>query len=182
MQKSYQGLQAQRAGGNSALQDIGNMMQLAQGKYKVVAGDYMADLAGLFSSDAKEYEKSRDNLVTRMGSQLGMNTDAARSLVYGSIPGYGAPKQAIQNGLQTLKGQVQLGMIKANYLGDAYANGDPKSYNRLENQFDQNMSPMLASIVSLPPSPERTQMLNRAAQDPTTKTQLTWAINSGILK
>jgi hypothetical protein len=111
-----------------------------------------------------------------------MGTDAARSLVEESIPGYGSPKAAIQNGLQTLRGQVQLGMQKANFLSDAYANGDPKSYNRLENQFDQNMSPKIAGIVALPPSPARTQLLNQAAQDPQVKGQLTWAINNGILK
>jgi hypothetical protein len=182
MQRSYQGLQGMRAGGTSALQDIDNMIGLSQGKNVATAGTYLAKLAGLTSANAAEYEKSRDNLVTNLGSQLGMNSDAARELVYGSIPSYGAPKQAIENGLQTLKGQVQMRMLKADYLSDAYAGGDAKTYNRLENQFDQNMTPKIAGIVAQPPSPQRAQALVQAAKDPQVRARLEWAAQNGLLK
>jgi hypothetical protein len=182
MQNSYKGLQAVRAGGGMALEDIDKMIGLASGKNPAVAGSYLSSVAGVFSPNAAEYEKSRDNLVTNLGGQLGMSTDAAREMVYGSIPSYGAPKQAIAHGLETLKGQVQMRMLKADYLSGAYGTGDPKQYNALENQFDQKITPQLAGVITLPPGPQRAQALKAAAQNPQLRARLEWAAQNGILK
>jgi hypothetical protein len=111
-----------------------------------------------------------------------MSTDSARDLVYGSIPNYGAPKQAIENGLNTLKGQVQMRMLKADFLSDAYSGSDAKTYNRLENQFDQNMTPKVSGVIAMPPGPQRAQALSMAAKDPQVRAQLEWAAQNGILK
>jgi hypothetical protein len=182
MQNSYKGLQAVRAGGGMALEDIDKMIGLASQKNPAVAGGYLSNVAGVFSPNAAEYEKSRDNLVTNLGGQLGMSTDAAREMVYGSIPAYGAPKEAIAHGLQTLKGQVQMRMLKADYLSGAYGTGDPKQYNALENQFDQKITPQLAGVIALPPGPQRAQALKVAAQNPQLRARLEWAAQNGILK
>ncbi|HWT40967.1 MAG TPA: hypothetical protein VN081_06940 [Dongiaceae bacterium] len=182
MQNSYKGLQAVRAGGGMALEDIDKMIGLASQKNPAVAGGYLSSVAGVFSPNAAEYEKSRDNLVTNLGGQLGMTTDAAREMVYGSIPAYGAPKQAIAHGLETLKGQVQMRMLKADYLSGAYGTGDPKQYNALENQFDQKITPQLAGVITLPPGPQRAQALKAAAQNPQLRARLEWAAQNGILK
>jgi hypothetical protein len=182
MQDSYKGLQATRAGGAMALQDLGRMMDLASGKSPLVAGESATKLAGLISSNAAEYEKSRDNLVTNLGSQLGMGTDAARALVYGSVPAYGAPKQAIANGLKTLQGQVQMRMQKADFLSQAYGAGDPKQYNALDNQFDQNVTPELAGIAAQPSGPQRAAALKAAASNPQMRARLEWMAQHGILK
>lgn len=182
MQKSYQNLQTVRSGAPAALQDLGNMQNLASGKSSAIVGPGMASMAGLVSANAAEYEKSRDNLVTNLGSQLGINSDAAREMVYGSIPSYGAPKQAIANGLQTLQGQVQTRLLKAGYLTDAYTAGDAKAYNQKENQFDQNMTPAIANIVTQPAGPQRSAALAAAAKDPQVRARLEWAAQSGILK
>jgi hypothetical protein len=182
MQKSYGNLQNLRQGGPAALQDLDNMMGLAAGKSPATVGPYVASMAGLVSSNAAEYEKSRDNLVTNLGSQLGISSDAAREMVYGSIPSYGAPKTAIANGLATLKGQVQTRMLKSDYLSDAYASGDAKTYNQRENQFDQNMTPKIAAVVAMPASPQRAAALQQAAKDPTVRARLEWAARNGVLK
>jgi hypothetical protein len=182
MTKSYQNLQTVRSGAPAALQDIDNMIGLSQGKSPTTVGPYAASAAALFSSNAAEYEKSRDNLVTNLGSQLGINSDAARELVYGSIPSYGAPKQAIQNGLATLKGQVQTRLLKSDFLSDAYAAGDAKSYNQRENQFDQNITPQIANVVTMPPGPQRADALKQAAQNPQMRARLEWAAKNGVLK
>jgi hypothetical protein len=158
------------------------MIGLSQGKSPTTVGPYAASAAALFSSNAAEYEKSRDNLVTNLGSQLGINSDAARELVYGSIPSYGAPKQAIQNGLATLKGQVQTRLLKSDFLSDAYAAGDAKSYNQRENQFDQNITPQIANVVTMPPGPQRADALKQAAQNPQMRARLEWAAKNGVLK
>lgn len=182
MQKSYQNLQTVRSGAPAALQDVDNMSKLAQGANPLTIGPAGAKFAGLFSANAAEYEKSRDNLVTNLGSQLGINSDAARDLVYGSIPSYGAPKQAVQNGLQTLRGQIQTRLLKSDYLSDAYAAGDAKTYNQRENQFDQNVTPAIANVVSMPPSPERAAALKQAAANPQMRARLEWAAQNGVLK
>jgi hypothetical protein len=182
MQNSYKGLQAVRSGGNMALEDIGKMLTLGSQKSILAAGPQLAGVAGIFSSNAAEYEKSRDNLVANLGSQLGMGTDAAREMVYGSIPAYGAPKEAIQHGLQTLQGQVQMRMLKADYLSQHYANGDPTKYNQAENQFDQKITPQLSGIIAMPPGPTRAKMLQAAAKDPQMRANLEWAVQNGILK
>lgn len=182
MQKSYQNLQTVRSGAPAALQDVDNMSKLAAGASPLTLGASGAKFAGLFSANAAEYEKSRDNLVTNLGSQLGINSDAARDLVYGSIPSYGAPKQAVQNGLDTLRGQIQTRLIKSDYLSDAYSSGDAKAYNQKENQFDQNMTPKIATIVSLPSGPARAAALQAAIKDPQIKAKLEWAASNGVLK
>jgi hypothetical protein len=182
MQKSYGNLQNLRQGGPAALQDLDNMMGLAAGKSPATVGPYVASMAGLVSSNAAEYEKSRDNLVTNLGSQLGISSDAAREMVYGSIPSYGAPKQAIANGLATLKSQVQTRMLKSDFLSDAYSAGDAKAYNQRENQFDQNMTPKISGIVAMPSGPQRAAALQAAAKDPNVRSRLEWAASNGILK
>jgi hypothetical protein len=182
MQKSYQNLQTVRSGAPAALQDVDNMSKLAQGANPLTIGPAGAKFAGLFSANAAEYEKSRDNLVTNLGSQLGINSDAARDLVYGSIPSYGAPKQAVQNGLQTLRGQIQTRLLKSDYLSDAYATGDAKAYNQRENQFDQHITPAIANVVAMPSGPERAAALKQAAQNPQMRARLEWAAQNGVLK
>jgi hypothetical protein len=182
MQKSYQNLQTVRSGAPAALQDVDNMMKLAQGASPATIGPAGAKLAGLFSANAAEYEKSRDNLVTNLGSQLGINSDAARDLVYGSIPSYGAPKQAVQNGLDTLRGQIQTRLLKSDYLSDAYSSGDAKTYNQRENQFDQKITPAIANVVAMPAGPERAAALQSVAKNPAMRARLEWAAQNGILK
>jgi hypothetical protein len=182
MNKSYQNLQTVRSGAPAALQDVDNMSKLAQGASPLTIGPAGAKFAGLFSANAAEYEKSRDNLVTNLGSQLGINSDAARDLVYGSIPSYGAPKQAVQNGLQTLRGQIETRLLKSNYLADAYTSGDAKAYNQRENQFDQQITPAIANLVSMPSGPDRAAALKQAASNPQMRARLEWAAQNGVLK
>jgi hypothetical protein len=117
-----------------------------------------------------------------LGSQLGINSDAARDLVYGSIPSYGAPKTAVQNGLDTLRGQIQTRLLKSDYLSDAYSSGDAKAYNQRENQFDQKITPAIANVVSMPSGPERAAALQAVAKNPTMRARLEWAAQNGILK
>lgn len=181
MQKSFQGLQNVRSGGQMALTDIDRMIDLGSQKSFATAGP-LAPFAKIFSPNAAEYEKSRDNLVTNIGSQLGMGTDAARALVYGSVPEYGAPKEAIQKGLQTLKNQVQTRMVKSNFMTDIYNKGDPAIYNQKENEFDQTITPNLAPILSMPAGAARADALKTAAKDPQQRSKLEWAVQNGLIK
>lgn len=182
MQKSYQNLQTVRSGAPAALQDVDNMTKLAQGASLMTVGPAAAKFAGLFSANAAEYEKSRDNLVTNLGSQLGINSDAARDLVYGSIPSYGAPKQAVQNGLQTLRGQIQTRLLKSDFLSNAYAAGDAKAYNQQENAFDQHITPAAANQISMlnamPPGAAKGEALKALKGNPAFE----WAAQNGVLR
>lgn len=182
MQKSYQSLQSVRSNGPAALQDLTNMAQAAPGALPTTVGPYGSDLAALFSNDAKTFAKSRDHLISTLGAQVGMNTDAGRAFVAGAIPEYGAPKEALQKGLANIRGQVQANMLKADYLSQPYVSGDAKTYNSQENAFDQNITPNIANVIALPPSPARTTQLQQLKSQPGMEGKLVWALKNNLLK
>jgi hypothetical protein len=77
---------------------------------------------------------------------------------------------------------VQTRLLKSDFLSDAYAAGDAKSYNQRENQFDQNITPQIANVVTMPPGPQRADALKQAAQNPQMRARLEWAAKNGVLK
>ena len=182
MNDSYSALQKARAGGSAALQDIDHMLELGSKKSPFVAGDYATGVAKIFSPNAAEYEKSRDNLVTQLSGQLGMSTDSAREMVYGSIPAYGAPKQAINNGLSNLRNQVAQRLLKADYLTPSFNSGNASDYTTKENQFDLNIKPSVVPLLQMPAGAARSKALSEAAKDPQTRASLEWAAQNGLLK
>ncbi|WP_052738473.1 hypothetical protein [Robbsia andropogonis] len=180
--ESYAALQKTRAGGASALQDINHMIDLGAGKSPLAAGPLANTVLPIFSANAKEYEKSRANLVTQLSGQLGLSTDASRELVNNSIPDYGAPKAAIQSGLVNLRNQVQLRQLKADSLTPIFNSGNPQQYNAFENAFDNHVTPALAGVIAMPAGPDRAAALRKAASDPTQRANLEWAAQNGVLK
>jgi hypothetical protein len=182
MVDSYKALQSARAGGSSAVQDIDHMLELGNKKSPFVAGEYATDIAKIFSPNAAEYEKSRDNLVTQISGQLGMSTDAARGMVYGAIPGYGAPKEAIKNGLSNLRNQISQRMIKADFLTPSFNAGNANDYTTKENEFDLNIKPSVVPLLKMPAGPARAKALAEAAKDPQNRASLEWAAQNGLLK
>ncbi|WP_429497247.1 hypothetical protein ACQUFY_11920 [Robbsia andropogonis] len=179
---SYAALQKTRAGATSALQDINHMIDLGAGKSPLAAGPLANTVLPIFSANAKEYEKSRADLVTQLSGQLGLSTDASRELVNNSIPDYGAPKAAIQSGLVNLRNQVQLRQLKADSLTPIFNNGNPQQYNAFENAFDNHVTPALAGVIAMPAGPDRAAALRKAASDPTQRANLEWAAKNGVLK
>jgi len=182
MKASYDSLQKARAGGSAAVQDIDHMLKLGERKNPLIAGTSATNAAKLFSADAAVYEKSRDNLVTQLSGQMGLSTDAARDMVYGSIPPYGAPREAIKDGLENLKNQVGARMMKADFLTEHFNKGDSKAYNAKENEFDQNISPAIVKILQMPSSKARADALEKAKEDPKRRASLEWSIQNGLLK
>lgn len=182
MKDSYSKLQSANSSANSALEALQKMKQLATGKGLFTAGPLGTGLTSI-NPTAAEYEKQRANVVALLSKQLGTNgTDAGRALTGDSVPDYGKPESAIQDGLQTLMNQTRAIQMKANFLTPAYNNGDSKTYTRLENEFDQNVSPGMIPVLTMQPGPQRAAALKTIAQDPAMRSRLEWAVQNGILK
>lgn len=181
MQQSYKEARQARSTGQNALSLLDDMSSYAQSKTPVLANK-LFNVQGIYSSDAQLFEKARDNLISQVSGATGMNTDAARSIVEGAIPSYGMNTQALQTGLGQIKSQVQMRMLKGDYLADAYANGNAPAYNQRENQFDQMMTPTAAGIIKRPAGPARNAAIASAKGSPQDAQALRWALSVGLLR
>ncbi|MCW5144297.1 lytic transglycosylase domain-containing protein [Burkholderia cenocepacia] len=181
MNASYKEARQARSTGQYALTMLDDMSNFAQTKSPVLANK-LYYVQGIFSSDAQLFDKARDNLITQVSNSSGMSTDAARAIVDGAIPSYGMNPQAIQTGLGQIKAQVQMRMVKGDYLSDAYANGNAQAYNQRENQFDQVMTPTAAAIIKMPSGPARNQAIAAAKNNPQDAQALRWGLNVGLLR
>lgn len=181
MDKSYEGLQQARSSGQNSLTLLNDMQQYATSKNPALANK-LYNVQGIFSPDAQLFDKARSNLISQVAGSTGMGTDQARAIVEGSIPSFGMSQTAIQKGLEDIKGQVQLRMLKSDYMSDAYAQKNAQQYNLRENQFDQMMTPTAANIVKMPAGPARNNAIQAARQNPTDENALRWALQTGLLK
>lgn len=181
MNTSYKEARQARSTGQYALTMLDDMSNFAQTKSPALANK-LYNVQGIFSSDAQLFDKARDNLITQVSTSSGMSTDAARAIVDGAIPSYGMNPQAIQTGLGQIKAQVQMRMVKGDYLSDAYANGDARAYNQRENQFDQMMTPSAAAIIKMPSGAARNQAIAAAKNNPQDAQALRWGLNVGLLR
>jgi hypothetical protein len=182
MKDSYSKLQSANSTANAALEGLQKMQQLAAGKTVLSTGP-LGTLSTPVNPSAAEYEKQRANVITLLANQNGTNgTDAGRALTGESVPDYGKPASAIKDGIGTLVNQVKVGQLKANFLTPAYNAGDSKAYTHLENQFDQNVSPSMMPLLTMPAGPARAAALKQAAQNPQMRSRLEWAVQNGVLK
>lgn len=181
MQESYKGLQQARSTGSNAITMLDDMTKYATSKSPVLANK-LYNVQGVFSTDAQLFDKARSNLIAQVAGSTGMGTDQARAIVEGSIPNFGMSQAAIQEGLNQIKGQVQMRMLKSDYMSDAYAQKNSQQYNLRENQFDQVMTPAAANIIKMPPGKARNDAIVAAKNNPTDADALRWALTTGLLK
>ena len=188
MHDSYAKLQASNSAANSALDGINKMQGLAANKNPLLqSGPLMAGpmrtLQTSVSTDAAEYEKQRANLISMLSAQNGTNgTDAGRALTGDSVPDFGKPKDAIKDGLTTLKNQTMVQQLKSQFLTPSYQSGDSKTYTQKEGEFDRNISPSMMSLITMPAGQSRAMLLQSAAKDPAMRAKLEWAMQNGMLK
>lgn len=184
MKSSYAKLQAINSSGNSALDALQKMQALAANKNSALtAGVLGTSVAPIVSPEAAEYEKQRANVISLLANQNGTNgSDAGRALTGESVPDYGKPKQAIQDGLQTQINQLRAQQLKANLLTPVYQSGDSKAYTTLENQFDQNVKPSMMPVLSLSGDAQRAAVQAALKANPTLRPNFEWAFNNGLLK
>lgn len=183
MHDSYAKLQSTGATANSALDALDKMIGLASKKNALFTAGYLGTNQSAVNPDAAEYEKQRANVISLLAQQGGTNgTDAGRALTGESVPDFGKPKSAIADGLTTLRNQVVAAQLKRELLTPVYQAGDSKKYTTLENQFDQNVSPALVPLLTMPAGKARADALKAAAQNPTLRTRLNWAAENGLLK
>lgn len=180
MKNDYTGLVSARASAPAMQQELGRMIQIGQNP-TAATGPYGTAVAKLFSNDAAEYEKGRDFVVSQLSSG-GMSTDAARSMVYGAIPGYDAPQQAKLAGLNNLNNQIGVRALKADYLNQPFTTGNSAAYSTQSNQFDRNITPAMYPALTMPSGPARANVLRELSKDPHMRSGLEWAVQNGLLK
>ena len=182
MHDSYTRMQANGATVQGATEAIDKMLDLGSKKWPVTAGA-VATNQDFMNPEAAEYGKQRANLTALLAAQGGTNgTDAGRALTGDSIPDYGKPKPAIADGLGTIRNQIQMVPLKRNFLTPSFQSGDSKAYTTLENQFDQNISPSMVPLLTMPRGPAFAAALAAARKNPVMEKRLTWAAENGLLK
>jgi hypothetical protein len=184
MKASYGKLQAINSSANGALDALQKMQTLAASKNSAMtAGALGTMIAPTVSPEAAEYEKQRANVITLLANQNGTNgSDAGRALTGESVPDYGKPKAAIQDGLQTQINQLRAQQLKANVLTPVYQSGDSKAYTTLENGFDQAIKPSMMPVLSLSGDAQRAAVQAAIKANPALRTNFEWAFNNGLLK
>jgi hypothetical protein len=185
MKEQYSALQSGSAAAPAALEAIDKMMMLSKRKSPLMAGPLgTSTVATALSPDAAEYEKQRANVIGLIAKQGGLNgTDAGRALVGESVPDYGKPQSAQQDGLQTQRNQIVASQLKTNLLTPAYNSGDSQTFTRLSNEFDQNIKPSMAPILQMPSSDIKRAAVQAAIKaNPSLRSNFEWAFNNGLLK
>ena len=184
MHQSYAKLQAGNSTANAALEMIEKMKVLASNKNPLLTAGVLGTNQSAVNPDAAEYEKQRANLITLIAAQSGTNgTDAGRALTGDSVPDFGKPNKAIQDGLGSLKNQlISQTQLKSNVMTPSYKAGDSKAYTDLENGYDQNITPSMIPLLTMPAGQSRGLLLKSAANDPAMKARLVWAAEHGLLK
>lgn len=185
MKEQYASLQSGSAAAPAALEAIDKMIALSKRKPAILAGGLGTNgITTALSPDAAEYEKQRANVIGLIAKQGGLNgTDASRALVGDSVPDYGKPQSAQQDGLQTQRNQIVTNQLKTNFLTPAYNAGESANFTRLSNEFDQNIKPSMAPILQLPPSDIKRAAVKAAiAANPSLRSNFEWAFNNGLLK
>jgi hypothetical protein len=184
MKASYEKLQGISSSANGALDALQKMQEIAARKNPVLtAGALGTMVAPTISPDAAEYEKQRANVIQLLAGQNGTNgSDKGRELTGESVPDYGKPNKAIQDGLQTQINQLRAQQLKANLLTPVYQSGDSKKYTTLENQFDQAIKPSMMPILSLSGDAQRAAVQSAIKSNPALRSNFEWAYNNGLLK
>jgi hypothetical protein len=184
MKASYEKLQGISSSANGALDALQKMQELAARKNPVLtAGALGTMVAPTISPDAAEYEKQRANVIQLLAGQNGTNgSDKGRELTGESVPDYGKPNKAIQDGLQTQINQLRAQQLKASLLTPVYQSGDSKKYTTLENQFDQAIKPSMMPILSLSGDAQRAAVQSAIKSNPALRSNFEWAYNNGLLK
>jgi hypothetical protein len=180
MKESYTRLQTTGTTANSSLDALDKMMALAAKKNALLTVGPLGTHQSAVNPDAAEYEKQRANVIALMAGSG--TTDAGRANVGESVPDFGKPKEAIADGLGTLRNQLVAQQLKRTLLTPIYQAGDSKKYTTLENQFDQNVSPKMVPLLTMQPGPQRAAALKEAASDPAMRARLNWAAENGLLK
>src|SRR6185437_601076 len=182
MKASYAKLQSINSTANGTLDSLQKMQALAANKNSALtAGALGTAVAPIISPDAAEYEKQRANVIQLLAAQNGTNgSNEGRALTGESVPDYGKPKSAIQDGLQTKINQVRAQQLKANLLTPVYQSGDSKAYTTLENQFDQAIKPSMMPVLSLSGDAQRAAVQAAIKANPALRSNFEWAFNNGL--
>lgn len=156
---------------------------------KNAPGDTLARLlpqewATRLSNDAAEYEKAHALYTSLQGKALGSGgTDASRANQGAAVPDFTKPQGAKLQGLTAQLQQLDMNHLKTQFLTPIYQQGNEKQFTQQNAAFDQNITPSMVPMLTMPAGPQRAQALQQAIKaDPSIKPRLDWAVQNGLLK
>lgn len=88
-------------------------------------------------------DKYGSQIVARLGSGGGMQTDSARAIIQSAYPNAHMTPQAISEAVDNLIGATNMTKAKASLLAPAWQAKDPATYQSKELTFDQNADPRI---------------------------------------
>jgi hypothetical protein len=194
VKESWDKLQGVVSNASAVDEALARMQKYAKGRTEALGMWPMSEAAKKVNPDAEKYEKDRAFINTQLsagsaGSGGSGTTDYAKEILGTSIPDWGIRKDAIQQGLQTLRNQLELKQLKSNYLLPHV--NDANAYTAKQNAFDTagssgigpDVAHDLRKIVSMPAGPGRAAAMKTAAQsNPKMKAALDWAYENGMMK
>ena len=111
--------------------------------------------------------KNAAQIVARLGSGGGMDTDAARGLLMSAFPNAHMMSQAILEASTNLIAQQKMAQAKAQVMLPVYGKNDPPSYIQQETQFNQAADPRIFQWMSMPPGQaKQAYLMTILKQDP----------------
>lgn len=188
MQKDYEAMAAAGPQSQQSLEYLDHMLQLAQNKPGYM-GMGVGGIPGMtrLSTDAAEYEKARASYISAQGKALGSSgTDASRATIEESVPEYGKPQDAMLRGLNDQRNQLQLGMLRRQFLEPTYRSGSEKAYAQQSAAFDNVVKPSMMTtvgpIMGLPPDQQRPAVRAAVNDNPSLRPVFEMLFNNGLLK
>jgi hypothetical protein len=186
MANSYSALSNGDANYQQSREALTEMMGLANNKGVVgaAAGLLPESVGTKLSPDAATYQKAHATYVALQGKALGSGgTDASRATLDEAVPTYDKPQAAMVTGLTNQLNNLDLNHIKTQFLTPIYQQGDEKQFTAQSAAFDNNITPKIVPLLTMPPGAARAAALQQViTTNPSIKPNLNWAIQSGILR
>lgn len=186
MADAYSGLSTADANYQQSRAALTEMLNLAntKGASGTAIGLLPEAVGTKISPDAATYQKLHATYVSLQGKALGSGgTDASRATLDEAVPTYDKPQTAMVAGLTNQLNNLDLSHIKTQFLTPIYQQGNEKTYTQQSAAFDNNITPQMAPLLTMPAGAQRAQALQQAIKaDPTIKPKLDWAVHNGILQ
>jgi hypothetical protein len=184
MNKQMAQMNAQNANAPQTLSNLSQLKQLATNEnfaQRFAAG--VAPETGAFVNPSQATaEKLRSSVIANLYPG-GTGTDASRATGAASLPGYDKPVTAQMAGYENAENQVYQNQLKTQFLTPVYATKNATQFAQKSQQFDQNVTPQMSRVMSIPdPNARKAAVQAQIAQNPGLKSNYQWALSNGLLQ
>ncbi|BDC37925.1 hypothetical protein [Paraburkholderia terrae] len=183
MNKQYEDMAKRDSDYQQTMTNLGQMRQISQGQnlFGRLGAMIPGDVGALANSNQATYQKLRASALMNMAPG-GTGTDASRATVDQSLPDYDKPQATQLAGIDNAAGQVTLNHVKRQFLNPIYNSRDADAFTQKSAEFDQNVTPSMARVLTIPDIAQRKAAVNAMIQqNPAYKPGFQWALTNGLL-